>query len=85
MILCVLLNIGTFVAYKLHMIKADINGNTFDDIERKLLIYALATFLGHLLFANLFLIADVINIIDPTIMVVTLIYYPLVMDTGSVE
>ncbi|KAI3416458.1 hypothetical protein GPALN_014521 [Globodera pallida] len=66
------------------MIKADINGNTFDDIERKLLIYALATFLGHLLFANLFLIADVINIIDPTIMVVTLIYYPLVMDTGTV-
>uniref|UniRef100_A0A914HTF8 Serpentine receptor class gamma n=1 Tax=Globodera rostochiensis TaxID=31243 RepID=A0A914HTF8_GLORO len=84
MILCVLINIATFVAYKLHMIKADINGNTFDDIERKLLIYALATFLGHLLFASIFLIAIFINMIDPTIMVVVLVYYPLVMDTGTV-
>uniref|UniRef100_A0A914HQT5 Serpentine receptor class gamma n=1 Tax=Globodera rostochiensis TaxID=31243 RepID=A0A914HQT5_GLORO len=60
------------------------NGNTFDDIEQKLLIYAFATFLGHALVASLFLIAEVINMIDPTIMVVVLIYYPLVMDTGTV-
>ncbi|KAI3420003.1 hypothetical protein GPALN_003342 [Globodera pallida] len=82
MILCVLLNIASFLAYKLHMMKAAINENTFDDIERKLLIYAFATFLGHLLVASLFLSA--VNMTDPKIMGIIFVYYPVVMDTGTV-
>ncbi|KAI3420002.1 hypothetical protein GPALN_003341 [Globodera pallida] len=82
MILCVLLNIASFVEYKLHMMKAAINENTFDDIERKLLIYAFATFLGHLLVASLFLSA--VNMTDPKIMGIIFVYYPVVMDTGTV-
>uniref|UniRef100_A0A914HRL5 Serpentine receptor class gamma n=1 Tax=Globodera rostochiensis TaxID=31243 RepID=A0A914HRL5_GLORO len=81
MILCILINIATFVAYKLHMKKV---GNNSDDIERKLLIYALATFLGHFLFASLYLIGIVLNSIDPATMPVIFIYHPLIMDTGTV-
>ncbi|KAI3416463.1 hypothetical protein GPALN_005998 [Globodera pallida] len=57
------------------------NGANADSIERKLLIYALATFLGHALVASLFLIRIIININEQAI---NLVYYPLVMDTGTV-
>ncbi|KAI3415270.1 hypothetical protein GPALN_004885 [Globodera pallida] len=66
------------------MIKVATNENNFDDIERKLLIYALATFLGHLLVASLFLIGIFTDMSDPKIMVMIFIYYSLVMDTGTV-
>uniref|UniRef100_A0A183CGT0 7TM_GPCR_Srx domain-containing protein n=1 Tax=Globodera pallida TaxID=36090 RepID=A0A183CGT0_GLOPA len=85
MILCVLINIATFVAYKQHLKKVRKNGsNNGDEIEKKLLIYALATFLGHFLFASLYLVGIVLNSIDPPTMPVIFIYHPLIMDTGSV-
>uniref|UniRef100_A0A914HSV8 Serpentine receptor class gamma n=1 Tax=Globodera rostochiensis TaxID=31243 RepID=A0A914HSV8_GLORO len=84
MIICLLINICTFVAYKLHMKKVAINGNNFDDVKKKLLFYALATFLGHLLEGSQFLIAVLTKMTDPKIMAVIVIYYPLVMDTGTV-
>uniref|UniRef100_A0A914HSP7 Serpentine receptor class gamma n=1 Tax=Globodera rostochiensis TaxID=31243 RepID=A0A914HSP7_GLORO len=85
MVLCVLLNICTFVAYKLRMKKVSKNGNNkFDDIEKKLLSYALATFLGHAIVASMFLISILTNMADPKIQAIVFIYYPMVMDTGTV-
>uniref|UniRef100_A0A914H5D8 Serpentine receptor class gamma n=1 Tax=Globodera rostochiensis TaxID=31243 RepID=A0A914H5D8_GLORO len=84
MILCILLNICTFVAYKLHVKNVSINVNNIGDgIEKKLLIYALVTFLGHSLVASL-LIPTVTNIAAPETMTILYIYYPLLMDTGTV-
>uniref|UniRef100_A0A183BZ49 Serpentine receptor class gamma n=1 Tax=Globodera pallida TaxID=36090 RepID=A0A183BZ49_GLOPA len=57
------------------------NGANADSIERKLLIYALATFLGHALVESLFLIRIIANLNEQAI---NLVYYPLVMDTGTV-
>uniref|UniRef100_A0A914HTR9 Serpentine receptor class gamma n=1 Tax=Globodera rostochiensis TaxID=31243 RepID=A0A914HTR9_GLORO len=82
-ILCVLINICTFVAYKLHIKKVATNGNTVDNLERKLWIYALATFLGHLLVASLFLI-PISNLDGPKTKALLFVYYPLIMDTGTV-
>ncbi|KAI3421826.1 hypothetical protein GPALN_012370 [Globodera pallida] len=84
MIVCVLLNIATLVAYKLHVKKDGGNGNNAHNFERKLLIYALATFLGHLLVASLFLIGIFTDMSDPKIMAMLFVYYSLVMDTGTV-
>uniref|UniRef100_A0A914HTP6 Serpentine receptor class gamma n=1 Tax=Globodera rostochiensis TaxID=31243 RepID=A0A914HTP6_GLORO len=85
LILCVLLNICTFVAYKLHMKKVSINvGINFDDIKKKLLIYALTTFLGHAFVASLFLI-PIINNIDVTkTLTIMYIYLSLVIESGTV-
>uniref|UniRef100_A0A914HR35 Serpentine receptor class gamma n=1 Tax=Globodera rostochiensis TaxID=31243 RepID=A0A914HR35_GLORO len=85
MIICVLLNICTFVAYKLHMKKVSINGNNnFDDVEKKLLFYALATFLGHLLVASIFLINIITKIDDWKTTFTIFVYYPMMLDTGTV-
>uniref|UniRef100_A0A914HST0 Serpentine receptor class gamma n=1 Tax=Globodera rostochiensis TaxID=31243 RepID=A0A914HST0_GLORO len=85
MALCVLLNIGTFVAYKLHTKQADTNVNNFNDIKKKLLVYAMATFLGHALVASLFFIPLIIQIhLDPKAMAMFFVYFPLVMDAGTV-
>uniref|UniRef100_A0A914HGQ9 Serpentine receptor class gamma n=1 Tax=Globodera rostochiensis TaxID=31243 RepID=A0A914HGQ9_GLORO len=81
LILCVLLNICTFVAYKLHMKKVRTNENNFDDVEKKLLFYALATFLGHTLVTSMFLIYI---ITDSKTQAMLIVYYPLIMDTGTV-
>uniref|UniRef100_A0A914HRV4 Uncharacterized protein n=1 Tax=Globodera rostochiensis TaxID=31243 RepID=A0A914HRV4_GLORO len=67
--LCVLLNICTFVAYKLH---------------RKLLIYAMATFFGHLLVACLYLMLIITHIDEPKTRAVLYVYNPLIIDTGTV-
>uniref|UniRef100_A0A914HQB5 Serpentine receptor class gamma n=1 Tax=Globodera rostochiensis TaxID=31243 RepID=A0A914HQB5_GLORO len=82
--LCILLNICTFVAYKLHVKKVSVNGNNFDDIERKLLIYAMATFFGHVNVACLYLMLIIININDPKTRAVLYVYNPLIIDTGTV-
>ncbi|KAI3420899.1 hypothetical protein GPALN_014522 [Globodera pallida] len=81
MVLYFLINIATFLAYKSHMKKVATNGANADSIERKLLIYALATFLGHALVESLFLIRIIANLNEQAI---NLVYYPLVMDTGTV-
>uniref|UniRef100_A0A183CI16 Serpentine receptor class gamma n=1 Tax=Globodera pallida TaxID=36090 RepID=A0A183CI16_GLOPA len=83
MIICILINICTFVAYKLHMKKVGINGHNFDDIERKLLTYAMATFLGHFV-GSLFMILIITNIDDPKTKALFVVYNPLIMDTGTV-
>uniref|UniRef100_A0A914H3L0 Serpentine receptor class gamma n=1 Tax=Globodera rostochiensis TaxID=31243 RepID=A0A914H3L0_GLORO len=69
MIICVLINICTLVAYKLH---------------KKLLVYALATFFGHALVASLFLIILITNIDDPKTKTMLYVYYTLIMDIGTV-
>ncbi|KAI3417795.1 hypothetical protein GPALN_012072 [Globodera pallida] len=85
MIVCILINICTFVAYKLHVKKVSvIGGNNFDVIKKKLMVYAMATFLGHALVASQILISILTNIADPKIQAMIFIYYPLVMDTGTV-
>ncbi|KAI3420870.1 hypothetical protein GPALN_014488 [Globodera pallida] len=83
MVICVLLNIGTFVAYKLHVKRIAINGNNEYLIEKKLLIYAVTTFLGHALIASLFLIAIFINTDDAKTVDILHILYLLLMDTGD--
>uniref|UniRef100_A0A914H742 Serpentine receptor class gamma n=1 Tax=Globodera rostochiensis TaxID=31243 RepID=A0A914H742_GLORO len=82
--ICVLINICTLVAYKLHVKKVSVNGNNFDDLERKLLIYAVATFLGHALVASLLLILIITNFDDPKTKTMLYVYYTLIMDTGTV-
>uniref|UniRef100_A0A914H732 Serpentine receptor class gamma n=1 Tax=Globodera rostochiensis TaxID=31243 RepID=A0A914H732_GLORO len=85
MIICLLLNVCTLVAYKLNVKKVATNGNINGvEMEKKLLIYALATFLGHLLVASLFLILVITNFDDPKIRAMQLVYYPVLMDTGTV-
>uniref|UniRef100_A0A914HQE4 Serpentine receptor class gamma n=1 Tax=Globodera rostochiensis TaxID=31243 RepID=A0A914HQE4_GLORO len=85
MVLCILLNICTFVAYKLHMKNVNINGNNnSNDIEKKLLIYALATFLGHMLIASLYLINIITKVDDWKTKALIFVYYPLILDTGTV-
>uniref|UniRef100_A0A914HSZ9 Serpentine receptor class gamma n=1 Tax=Globodera rostochiensis TaxID=31243 RepID=A0A914HSZ9_GLORO len=83
-ILCVLINIATFLAYKFHVKKVVGNGNNVQNIELKLFIYALSTFLGHALVASLFLITAITNIGDTKTTTFLYIYYPLIMDTGTV-
>ncbi|KAI3408806.1 hypothetical protein GPALN_007407 [Globodera pallida] len=84
MIICVLINICTFVAYKLHVKKVDTNGNSVYNIEQKLLVYAIATFLGHALVASLYLILIISNIDNPKTKAMLYVYYPVVIDTGTV-
>uniref|UniRef100_A0A914H925 Serpentine receptor class gamma n=1 Tax=Globodera rostochiensis TaxID=31243 RepID=A0A914H925_GLORO len=83
-IICVLLNIFTFVAYKLHVKKVSINGNNNGvEIEKKLLVYALATFLGHALVTSLLLI-QIISNMNPKTITMLIVYYPLITDIGTV-
>uniref|UniRef100_A0A914HTP1 Serpentine receptor class gamma n=1 Tax=Globodera rostochiensis TaxID=31243 RepID=A0A914HTP1_GLORO len=85
MVLCILLNICTFVAYKLHMKKVATNGNNnSDDIEKKLLFYALATFLGHALVASMFLINIITKLDDWKTKAMIFVFYTLILDTGTV-
>uniref|UniRef100_A0A914HR12 Serpentine receptor class gamma n=1 Tax=Globodera rostochiensis TaxID=31243 RepID=A0A914HR12_GLORO len=85
MTLCVLLNIGTFVAYKQSLKRIATNGSNDDLIERKLLIYAVTTFLGHMFVACLYLMPLIPNFVDrKTKAMLFYIYYPLIMDTGTV-
>uniref|UniRef100_A0A183CI18 Transferred entry: 7.1.1.9 n=1 Tax=Globodera pallida TaxID=36090 RepID=A0A183CI18_GLOPA len=64
------------------MKKVGINGHNFDDIERKLLTYAMATFLGHFV-GSLFMIFIITNIDDPKTKALFVVYNPLIMDTGG--
>ncbi|KAI3419793.1 hypothetical protein GPALN_004225 [Globodera pallida] len=83
-IVCVLLNVCTFVAYKLHVKKVSMSGNNNGDkIEKKLLVYALATFLGHMLVTSQFLI-QIISNMDPKTIAMMIVYYPLITDIGTV-
>ncbi|KAI3416450.1 hypothetical protein GPALN_005985 [Globodera pallida] len=85
MILCLLINICTLVAYKQHLKKVSISGNNNgDEIEKKLLIYALATFLGHALVASNFVITYIWLLDNFKARLMTASYYPLIMDTGTV-
>uniref|UniRef100_A0A914HAV3 Serpentine receptor class gamma n=1 Tax=Globodera rostochiensis TaxID=31243 RepID=A0A914HAV3_GLORO len=69
----------------LFMIKVSvIGGNNFDAIKKKLMVYAMVTFLGHALVASQILISILTNIADPKIQAMIFIYYPVVMDTGTV-
>uniref|UniRef100_A0A914HQH8 Serpentine receptor class gamma n=1 Tax=Globodera rostochiensis TaxID=31243 RepID=A0A914HQH8_GLORO len=61
-----------------------ITGNNLDDIKKKLLFYALATFFGHALVVSMYLISVSTNIEDPKTKSLLYIYYPLIMDTGTV-
>uniref|UniRef100_A0A914HRN6 Serpentine receptor class gamma n=1 Tax=Globodera rostochiensis TaxID=31243 RepID=A0A914HRN6_GLORO len=85
LILCLLINICTFVAYKQHLKNVSRNGNNNGhDIEKKLLCYALATFLGHALVAIHFVITDIWLVHDPKTRFMFGTYFPLIMDTGTV-
>uniref|UniRef100_A0A914HS26 Serpentine receptor class gamma n=1 Tax=Globodera rostochiensis TaxID=31243 RepID=A0A914HS26_GLORO len=82
---CVLINIATFLACKQQLKRVGANGNNFHNIERKLLFYAFATFLGHMLVASMFLMIPIItNLDDPKTKDILFIYNTLVMDTGTV-
>ncbi|KAI3417586.1 hypothetical protein GPALN_013307 [Globodera pallida] len=67
-----------------HEKKVSVNGNNFDDIEKKLLIYAMATLLGHVNVACLYLMLIITNIDDPKTRAVLYVYNPLIIDTGTV-
>ncbi|KAI3420882.1 hypothetical protein GPALN_014504 [Globodera pallida] len=65
--------------------KVSISGtNNGDEIEKKLMIYALATFLGHSLVASHFVITDIWLVDYPKIRFMMGSYYPLFLDTGIV-
>uniref|UniRef100_A0A914H823 Serpentine receptor class gamma n=1 Tax=Globodera rostochiensis TaxID=31243 RepID=A0A914H823_GLORO len=60
------------------------NGNNnCDQIEKKLLVYALATFLGHALGTSLLLI-QIISNMNPKTITMLIVYYPLITDIGTV-
>uniref|UniRef100_A0A914HTG8 Serpentine receptor class gamma n=1 Tax=Globodera rostochiensis TaxID=31243 RepID=A0A914HTG8_GLORO len=62
-----------------------INGNNNGhDIEKKLLCYALATFLGHAIVAIQFALTDFWLVDDPKTRFMFASYFPLIMDTGTV-
>ncbi|KAI3416431.1 hypothetical protein GPALN_005964 [Globodera pallida] len=82
--LCIFLNIGTFVSYKLHVKRIATNGNNENLIEKKLLIYAVTTFFGHALVASIFLLAIFTNNGDAKTVDILYILYLLLMDTGTV-
>uniref|UniRef100_A0A914H753 Serpentine receptor class gamma n=1 Tax=Globodera rostochiensis TaxID=31243 RepID=A0A914H753_GLORO len=81
-VLCVLINIATFVAYKLHVKNS--NNNNGIEIEKKLLVYALATFFGHMLLASYYLSFTIINLDDPKTRAMVYVYYSPIMDTTTV-
>ncbi|KAI3416449.1 hypothetical protein GPALN_005984 [Globodera pallida] len=65
--------------------KVSISGNNNgDDIEKKLLIYALATFLGHAFVASQFVLTDIWLVDDVKTRFMFASYFPLIMDTGTV-
>uniref|UniRef100_A0A914HU22 Serpentine receptor class gamma n=1 Tax=Globodera rostochiensis TaxID=31243 RepID=A0A914HU22_GLORO len=86
MIICVLINICTLIAYKFYVKKVDANwNNNGDEIEKKLLINAMTTFLGHALVASLFLIFIITNNVHgPKTKATLSVYYPVIIDTGTV-
>uniref|UniRef100_A0A914HQ47 Uncharacterized protein n=1 Tax=Globodera rostochiensis TaxID=31243 RepID=A0A914HQ47_GLORO len=84
MILCLLINICTFVAYKQHLKNVSINGNNNGDaIEKKLLCYALATFFGHAFVASHFVITNIWLVDDTKTRFMLGSYYPLILDSGT--
>ncbi|KAI3420880.1 hypothetical protein GPALN_014502 [Globodera pallida] len=65
--------------------KVSISGNNNgEDIEKKLLVYAMATFLGHAFVATQFVITDIWLVNDTKTRFMLGSYYPLIMDTGTV-
>ncbi|KAI3418452.1 hypothetical protein GPALN_009780 [Globodera pallida] len=65
--------------------KVSISGNNnIDDIEKKLLIYALATFLGHALVASQLVITDIWLVDDTKTRFMLGSYFPLILDSGTV-
>ncbi|KAI3408168.1 hypothetical protein GPALN_012016 [Globodera pallida] len=85
MIICVLINICTLVAYKFYVKKVGAKwNNNGDEIEKKLLINAMATFLGHAFVASLFLIFIITNIHGPKTKATLSVYYPVIIDTGTI-
>ncbi|KAI3416439.1 hypothetical protein GPALN_005974 [Globodera pallida] len=82
----ILLNRLTAIIMPLkHEKKVSINGtNNGDELEKKLMIYALATFLGHSLVASHFVITDIWLVDYPKIRFMMGSYYPLFLDTGIV-
>uniref|UniRef100_A0A914I286 Serpentine receptor class gamma n=1 Tax=Globodera rostochiensis TaxID=31243 RepID=A0A914I286_GLORO len=84
MSVCILINIGAFVAYKWHK-KKFINPDSSDQLERKLFIYALATFSGHALIACLFIgVYIATNSQNMPMAMAMYAHYPWVLDTGCV-
>uniref|UniRef100_A0A183C7F6 Serpentine receptor class gamma n=1 Tax=Globodera pallida TaxID=36090 RepID=A0A183C7F6_GLOPA len=72
------------IPYKKHLKKVRRNGNNNgDQIEKKLLVYALATFLGHAFVASHFVITHIWLVDDFKARIMTGSYYPLILDTGS--
>ncbi|KAI3416455.1 hypothetical protein GPALN_005990 [Globodera pallida] len=67
--------------YKQHLKKVSINGNNNgEDIEKKLLFYAL----GHALVASQFVITLITFVDDLKTRLMFASYYPLIMETGTV-
>ncbi|KAI3411166.1 hypothetical protein GPALN_003249 [Globodera pallida] len=85
MSVCFLINIVALTAYKWHKNKCVLNPNSSDQLERKLFIYALATFSGHALIACLFIgIYIASNSQNMPMAMAMYAHYPWVLDTGSV-
>uniref|UniRef100_A0A914I2L7 Serpentine receptor class gamma n=1 Tax=Globodera rostochiensis TaxID=31243 RepID=A0A914I2L7_GLORO len=86
MTLCVLINIGTLVAYKRHVKKRALNKeNGTDEIERKLLVYSVATFFGHALVSCLFISVLTTTLIHmPKVTTALLAFSPVVLDICTV-
>uniref|UniRef100_A0A183BJS9 Serpentine receptor class gamma n=1 Tax=Globodera pallida TaxID=36090 RepID=A0A183BJS9_GLOPA len=86
MTLCVLINIGTLVAYKRHVKKRALTkGNGTDEIERKLLVYSVATFFGHALVSCLFISVLTSTLIHkPKVTTALLAFSPVVLDICTV-
>uniref|UniRef100_A0A914H2U0 Serpentine receptor class gamma n=1 Tax=Globodera rostochiensis TaxID=31243 RepID=A0A914H2U0_GLORO len=85
MSVCFLINIVALTAYKRHKNKCALNPDSSDQLERKLFIYALATFSGHALIACLFIGTYIAtNSQNMPMAMAMYAHYPWVMDTGSV-
>ncbi|KAI3416443.1 hypothetical protein GPALN_005978 [Globodera pallida] len=68
-----------------HYQKVSRNGNNNgDEIEKKLLVYALATFLGHAFVASHFVITHIWLVDNWEARLMTASYYPLILDAGTV-
>ncbi|KAI3419189.1 hypothetical protein GPALN_006941 [Globodera pallida] len=84
MSVCSLINIVALTAYKWHTNNV-LNPASSDQLERKLFIYALATFSGHALIACLFIGSYIAtNSQNMPMAMAMYAHYPWVMDTGSV-
>uniref|UniRef100_A0A914HA63 Serpentine receptor class gamma n=1 Tax=Globodera rostochiensis TaxID=31243 RepID=A0A914HA63_GLORO len=85
MSVCILINIAALTAYKWQKKKCVLNPDSSDQLERKLFIYALATFSGHALIACLFIgIYIATNSQNMPMAMAMYAHYPWVLDTGCV-